>query len=203
MSPDASVHEDQMEHIQEQREIRKRGRRRARRSRNKGCFKAIGCMLPIFAIVALIGYLLLFFDFNVDNYYRPEVGDEGQEAGTQTSEDGGEGSVNEVQSIAADIKKRLIMLKQPGGLEMRLNELRGKVLNDSEASSMTLKSQLDKATKQLETIREKVREKGEKGPETIEQIKTLTDKISTIEGALSDGDATSKTKGLDDLKDGE
>lgn len=86
---------------------------------------------------------------------------------------------------------------------MRLNELRGKVLNDSEASSMTLKSQLDKATKQLETIREKVREKGEKGPETIEQIKTLTDKISTIEGALSDGDATSKTKGLDDLKDGE
>ncbi len=200
MSPDASVHEEQMEEIKEQRKLRDRGRRRARRSRNKSCCCAVGCMIPILGVVVLVGYFLLYFDFNVDNYFRPGGDEQIQKQTTDSEEDQKTGFISQSRSLAEDVKDRIGMLAEPGAMEMRLNELRGMVKSDSEASSLTLKSQLENATEQLEALRELAREKGEKAPEVIEKMKSLSEKIGVLEGALNEDGPTSETHSSDDLK---
>ncbi|MFW6286784.1 MAG: hypothetical protein ACOC29_02465 [Candidatus Sumerlaeota bacterium] len=183
MSPDASVHEEQLEEIEEQRELRKRGQRQRRKDKRKSCCCAMGCMLPVLFLLAAGAYYFLYGNFGEGpldlSFLR---GEDGLAPASEMKEAESLGDwIKFARAKAQGFQENMQEMQESGVLEQRLEALREDMRDRSELASSTLRTQLEMALEQVDTIQDKVREKGQAVPEELERLKQLLEQVDKTE----------------------
>ena len=186
MSPDPSVHDEQLEEIE-----RDYGRPLVRRRRRSGCV-----LFLIFLLLALLGGILWFErdlllqDGEIELGNLKERLTERKEA--LNGEDASE-MLERLQSKVEDLQNRLEGVAESEDIRGRLESLREDLAKKKAAGSRSLQKGWSELAGKSQDLLDKVKEKGKEAPKELEELMTMLKNLSDAEKKLS-GETDSDNK---------
>lgn len=168
MSPDPSVHEEQLEEIERNRRLF--GRRR-------GCGCSLGCLFVLLLSGGLAGW---FFQEDLSRLKDPDFYRQLSEKLPNPRKESPSEVLGTIREKAAALQKNWEKLRQEGKIEARLEELRTRIRQETQAGKADIKKQWQELETQSTALLEKVRSGQETGALELENLKNTLDKLESL-----------------------